>query len=225
MSGVIPCSLSSKMNIMSPLLKQELKSAEPGEDARHRLCAVTRERLPITDMIRFVVGPEEWIVPDIRNKLPGRGLWITASKSKVADAIRTKAFQRGLKRQLNVDAELPTLLESLLQKQAIDALSFANKAGGLILGFERLSEAIGAGKINWLVHACDAGTDGVAKLEAKLKAVAGQGNWLPGVVCFSNAQLSLALGRPNVVHAGIIDTPASRNFIEQTGRLQRYRSN
>ena len=200
------------------------QESEVSEDARHRLCAVTRAVLPINELIRFVVGPDGAIVPDIRNKLPGRGVWVTAAQSAVAEALKTKAFQRSLKKPVLVDASLPGLIAQLLEKRALEALSFVNKSGALILGFERVLETITAAKALQILHANDAATDGVRKLDRRRAAQAGSDDLPLSIVCFSNEQLSLALGRPNVVHAALLDGPASRNFIEQTGRFTRYRS-
>jgi uncharacterized protein len=215
---------------MKHALQRELTDAsEPGEDARHRLCAVTRERLHIDAMIRFVAGPDGKVVPDLRCKLPGRGIWVTLAKTKVADAIARKAFGRGLKKPVEADPALPELIEHLLQKQALDALSFANKAGCLILGFERVVMTITDRKAYRLLHASDAGADGTSKLAAKQRTALTNGpdaaaSPPPSIDCFSNLQLSLALAKPNVVHGALIDAPAARNFVEQTERLLRYGS-
>ena len=215
---------------MKHALQQELtEQAEPGEDARHRLCAVTRERLPIEDMIRFVAGPDGKVVPDLKHKLPGRGVWVTLAKTKVADAIARKTFARGLKKPVEANPALPNLIEDLLHKHALDALSFANKAGCLILGFERVAITITERKALRLLHANDAGADGTGKLEAKLRTALANGPDAAAspplsIDCFSNSQLSLALAKPNVVHGALIDAPAARNFVEQTERLRRYRS-
>lgn len=200
---------------MRAALRDELREgAEPGEDARHRLCAVTRERKAIEDLIRFVADPAGQVVPDLLHKLPGRGVWVSLSKAKVAEAIRTKAFSRGLKRPVEADATLADLIEAQLEHQALQALSIANKAGALILGFERVLAAVEKNDGVTLIHASDAGADGVAKLRSQR----------PSVTLFSGVQLSLALGRPNVVHGALIDAPATANFIERTVRLTRYRS-
>lgn len=216
---------------MKHALQQELNdTVESGEDARHRLCAVTRERLPIEALIRFVAGPDGHVVPDLRQKLPGRGIWVTLAKSKVVDAIARKAFVRGLKTAVTADAALPALIDDLLQKYALDALSFANKAGCLILGFERVAITIVERKAFRLLHASDAGADGSGKLDAKLRTTLANGpvdavaSPPLSIDCFSNSQLSLALAKPNVVHGALIDAPAARNFVEQTERLLRYRS-
>ena len=212
-------------------VRRKLDVIEPEDecaDPRHRMCAVTRAPKPIDGLIRFVEGPAGDIVPDLRNKLPGRGVWITAGQTSIAEACRTKAFQRSLKHPVAVSEGLPEQIDALLLKQALDALSFVNKAGALVLGFDRVTEAVESGQAVALLHASDASADGVRKLTNSARAAAHAAMELAetgkNIICFSNEQLSLALGRPNVVHAALLDGPASRNFIEQTGRLTRYRS-
>jgi uncharacterized protein len=197
---------------------------EACEDSRHRLCAITRLARPTNELIRFVEGPDGGMVPDLRQKLPGRGVWITANRTSLERAIKAKAFQRSLKHPVTVDLQLPDLVDQLLQASALAALSFANKAGALTLGFERVMEAIGGGKTAALVHASDAASDGRRKLDGRRRAALAEDSALKTIDCFSNEQLSLALGRPNVVHAALFGAPAAKNFIEQTERLLRFRS-
>jgi uncharacterized protein len=196
---------------------------EACEDPRHRLCAVTRLPRPTGELIRFVEGPDGAIVPDLRCKLPGRGVWVTADRQSVEAALKTRAFQRSLKHPVTVDPALCDLIDRLLQKLSLDALSFANKAGAIVFGFDRVGETIDAGRVLVLVHAKDAAAGGVGKLEGRFFAAKAQKPAAPSIDCYSNEQLSLALGRPNVVHAALFDAPAARNFIEQTERLLRFR--
>ena len=187
----------------------------------HRMCAVARAPKPLEQLLRFAEGPDGAMVPDLRNRLPGRGVWITAARSAVAQAVHTKAFQRSLKHPVAADAALPDLVDRLMEAAALSALSFVNKAGALVLGFDQVEALSDKGKAFAVVHASDASPDGVRKLKpAPRDDAAGP----KIVVCFSNEQLSLALGRPNVVHAGLLAAPVSSNFIEQTERLLRYRS-
>src|SRR5690606_38506391 len=103
-----------------------------------RTCVVTREQRPPEDLIRFVPGPDGQIVPDVGRRLPGRGVWVTAERGAVAEAVKRKAFSKGLKRQVTAAADLPDLVERLLMKRATDALSLANKAGLVTTGFTRV---------------------------------------------------------------------------------------
>ena len=94
-----------------------------------RHCALTRTLKPVDDMIRFVVGPGDEAVPDIKRKLPGRGIWITASRAALDDAVKRGVFARGFKRNVRVAADLPAVTEHLLEQSALDALAIAGKAG------------------------------------------------------------------------------------------------
>src|ERR1044071_1413529 len=136
-----------------------------GGPGAERLCAVTRTVKPVGELIRFVVGPDG-IVPDLKRKLPGRGLWITADKPTLRDAITRNVFARGFKREIRATAELIDLTELLLQRAALDALSMAGKAGLVLTGFAKVEAAIARESIVGLIHAADAGADGVAQLAA-----------------------------------------------------------
>ena len=139
-----------------------------GRPGAERLCAVTREVKPVDDLIRFVVGPEG-VVPDLKRKLPGRGLWITADKRTLKDAVSRNVFARGFKRDVRVTAELADLTERLLQQTALDALSIAGKSGLVLTGFAKVEAAIAHDDIVGLIHASDASADGVAKLAGALR--------------------------------------------------------
>ncbi|MGA2125501.1 MAG: DUF448 domain-containing protein [Xanthobacteraceae bacterium] len=126
-----------------------------------RMCAATRTLRPVAEMIRFVVGPDGDVVPDIKRRLPGRGVWITARRGVVAEAVRRKAFARGFRRDARATADLADLVERLMERSALDALSIAHKAGLVVAGFARVEAALGAGEpVTGLVHAADAGGDG-----------------------------------------------------------------
>src|ERR1700754_3327571 len=167
-----------------------------------RLCAVTRAVKPVDDLIRFVVGPQG-IVPDLKRKLPGRGLWITADKPTLKDAITRNVFARGFKRDVRATAELIDQTELLLQRAVLDALSIAGKAGSVLTGFAKVEAAIAREPIVGLIHASDAGSDGVEKLAAALRHRPDTDR-ISTIKSFTSAQLDLALGRSNVVHAALL---------------------
>ena len=193
-----------------------------GGPGAERLCAVTRTVKPVDDLIRFVVGPDG-IVPDLKRKLPGRGLWITADKPTLRDAITRNVFARGFKREIRATAELIDLTELLLQRAALDALSIAGKAGLVLTGFAKVEAAIARESIVGLVHAADAGTDGVAKLAGALRHRP-DAEQVTMIKTFATAQLDLALGRSNVVHAALLAGPANDTFLARFTRLERFRS-
>ena len=170
-------------------------------------------------MIRYVVAPNGAIVPDIAHKLPGRGAWVTASPAALKIAIERKSFARAFRGKGVAGAELPLLVERLLQQAALEAISMANKAGQVVTGFERVKAALGEGKVEVLVHASEAGADGMQKLDG----VAGNGEKPAIIRVFTGEQLDLALGRPNVVHAALFGHPASRVFLAHSLRYERWR--
>jgi predicted RNA-binding protein YlxR (DUF448 family) len=193
-----------------------------GGPGAERLCAVTRAVKPVDELIRFVVGPEG-VVPDLKRKLPGRGLWITADYATLKDAIARNVFARGFKRDIRLTPELLDLTERLLVRAALDALAIAGKSGQVVAGFAKVEAAIAHDKIVGLIHATDAGTDGVAKLGGALRRRP-EDDKLPIVTTFTTAQLDLALGRSNVVHAALLAGPANDTFLARFARLRRFRN-
>ncbi len=123
---------------------------------------------PVDELIRFVVGPDG-VVPDLKRKLPGRGLWVTADKATLNDAVARKVFARGFKREVRVTPELVEQTERLLVRAALDALAIAGKAGLVAAGFAKVEAAIARDAVVGLIHASDAGADGVAKLAGALR--------------------------------------------------------
>ncbi len=193
-----------------------------GRPGAERLCAVTREVKPVNDLIRFVVGPEG-VVPDLKRKLPGRGLWITADKRTLKDAVSRNVFARGFKREVRVTAELADLTERLLQQTALDALSIAGKSGLVLTGFAKVEAAIAHDDIVGLVHASDAAADGVAKLAGASRRRP-DSDRVAAIRAFSTAQLDLALGRSNVVHAALLAGPATDTFLARLARFEHFRT-
>lgn len=209
-------------------MAERIESAGGPTAERHsplRTCVVTRELKPPEALIRFVPGPDAEIVPDVARRLPGRGVWVTAERSAVAEAVRRKAFSRSLKRSVVVPPDLPELVERLLVKRAMDALSLANKAGLVTTGFTRIEASIAAGSVAALLHGQDAAADGAGKLDRRFQAISAHaGRPAPVSRELTVEQLSLALGRANVVHAALSAGGATTNFLNEAGRLARYRS-
>jgi uncharacterized protein len=187
------------------------------------MCAVTRVVRPVDELIRFVAAPDGTVVPDLKRRLPGRGVWITADAASVAEAVRRKAFSRGLKAQVVAGGDLGPHVERLLEKAALDMLSMANKAGRVITGFAKVETSIARGDAVALLHARDAGSDGKRKLAQVAHRVTG-GAGLPADDSFTGAQMDLALGRQNVVHAALLAGPVSDALLARISDLARYRT-
>lgn len=197
------------------------RTLRPGTE---RLCIATRLVKPVGEMIRFVVGPDGSVVPDLKRKLPGRGLWVTATQEAVKLAVERKAFGRGFKRDVRVPPDLDGFVERLLERAALDALAIVHKAGGVLAGFSKVEVALTREPVVALVHAADASADGVRKLAAAVMRRFGETDSRPvEVKLFTSAQLDLALGRANVVHAAVLAGPASDGFLARCRSLDRFR--
>ena len=198
----------------------EARDAGPKAAGTERLCVVARVAKPVDDLLRFVAGPDGTLAPDIKRKLPGRGVWVTASRRALETAVRRGAFARSLKESIRIPADLPDLVDRLLARAALDALAIANKAGRVVAGFERVGSALKADRLAVLIHATDASPDGVRKL-----AGAQTGAPVPLVRAFTASQLGLALGRPNVIHAALLRGREGDSFLARWRTLERYRAN
>lgn len=191
-----------------------------------RLCLATRMVKPVDEMLRFVVSPDGSVVPDLGAKLPGRGAWVSATRGALAEAMKRKAFGRAFRGKGRVDPTLPALVEGLLEKDALGALGFANKAGRVLTGTMKVTDALQREDVAVLIHASDASRDGVSKLDALAKRVGEATNRQIAVLeCLSGVQLDLALGRANVVHAALLAHPTSAGFLSRVRRLESWRAN
>ena len=197
--------------------------------ATMRMCAVSREVRPIDELIRFVVAPSGEVVADLKRKLPGRGLWVSASRKMVAEAVRRHQFSRGFKRDVRVAATFAADTEVLLERFVVDALAMAAKAGQVISGFTKVADALerpNSGEVRALIHATGGAADGIRKLDA-IVSQNGRNNGPSAEVRIVNVltseQLDLALGRSNVIHAALLAGPASDTFLSRSQMLVRYR--
>jgi uncharacterized protein len=202
---------------------RQFSTPEPAPSAL-RLCAVTRTRQPPEALLRFVLSPDGVIVPDLARRLPGRGVWIGATRRELALAVRQKAFARSLKCPVVVPEDLLDRVELLIKRRLAEAISLARKAGLLVTGFAKVEASIAAGRAVLLLHAADAAGDGVAKLDRKFRALRGPGAEVEATVReLTSAELSLAIGRSNVVHAAASGGGACRRIAYEASRLRHYR--
>ena len=194
--------------------------------ATMRMCAVRREVRPIDELIRFVVSPAGDIVPDLKRKLPGRGMWVTASRGVVAEAVRRHQFSKAFKRELRIPPTFPADIEALLVRSVTEALGIAAKAGQIVAGFGKVESALREGTAEVLIHASDGAADGIRKLDALARQNGGNRGTrpqIPVVTALKSAELDLALTRSNVIHAALLAGPASKTFLSRSQMLVRYR--
>jgi len=181
---------------------------------------VTRQRGAPEAMIRFVRGPDGALAPDIKSRLPGRGVWVTARADLVAQAARKRLFARSLKTQVDAAPQLADDVDRLLEADCLQMLSLANKAGAVMAGFGKVADSLAQGSVGALIEASDGGEDGKRKLA---QAARRAGSTAPVIGLFSSLQLDLALGRTNVIHAALAEGGPTTAFIARCCRLAAYR--
>ncbi len=199
----------------------------PSRPKPQRMCIVSRKTLPISQLIRFVASPDTTLTPDVKRKLPGRGVWVSATRSQVEVAIKRKAFARGLKTAIIVPDNLTGLIEKLLEADALQAFSLANKAGKVIFGQTKVESEIAGGKVIAVLHSIDAAVDSIRKVAQAIKRR--EGTQISGIkpisvlFPFQSKEMSLCLGRDNVIHTCLIDSNASKQCLEKCEILLKYK--
>ena len=180
----------------------DAKSAETGSATAQRFsgparrCLVTRAVRPKETMIRFVVGPDDTLTPDLAGRLPGRGLWVSARREALETAIAKRQFARAARRAVTVPDGLVDQVEAMLVRRCIELLGLARRAGLAVMGFEKARAALRSGQAALLLAASDGAADGRGKLRAMAPDV-------PVFDLLDAAQIGGAFGRDHVVHAGV----------------------
>ena len=176
-------------------------------------------------MLRFALGPDGSVIPDIRRKLPGRGVWTRLSFETVNRAASKQAFSRAFRARAAAPVSLAETVDALLERDALQSLSIANKAGLVVAGAFKVDAAIESGGVAALIQASDGAADGAAKRTQVLTAKLGaEAKTVARVDLFTSRQLDLALGRANVIHAALKQGAASSAFLARADRLRRYRA-
>ncbi len=195
----------------------------PGHEPE-RTCIVSREIRPPSELIRFVLGPDRQVVPDLKHRLPGRGVWVSAKADTIAEAVRRRLFSRAFKAEAKAAPDLSARIETALREDLRQALALANKAGAVVTGFAKVEAAIFEKPLAALIHAAEAAEDGRRKLAAALrKRYGGAISDLPVITDLSNHELGLALGRSHVIHAALVAGAGSDGFLMRWYRLRAYR--
>jgi uncharacterized protein len=161
-----------------------------------RRCIVTRSTEPRTGLIRFVIGPDGAVVPDVAERLPGRGIWVAAERALVARAASKGLFARAARRPARAEPDLADRVEALLARRLVELIAMARKAGLAVAGLEKTRAALVSGEAALLVQAAD----GSARGKAALRPPEGEN---AHVNCLSGRELGLAFGRDSVIHAAV----------------------
>ena len=194
----------------------------PRRAGRTRMCAVTREVRPEAELIRFVAAPDGRLVPDLKARLPGRGIWVGAMRATVDEALKRNVFQRGLKRPVTAPADLAGEVAARLREAALGRLGLARRAGAVVTGFAQVEAAIAGEALAALIAASDAAADGQRKMGQALRRRFGTEDGPPVIRLFTALELGLAMGRPDVIHAAVLQRPAGGSFVEAANRFRRY---
>ena len=171
-------------------------------------------------LIRFVAAPDGGVAPDLARKLPGRGLWVDATREAVAAAVKKNAFARAAKAPLKPAADLQDRVEAMLAERLLAALGLARRSGQLILGFEKTSKAVEAGRASVLIQASDGAADGRRKMLQSMRRST-RPPFLAGL--FTSGEMGLALGGENVIHTAFLAGRAADRWAEEARRLSGFR--
>jgi predicted RNA-binding protein YlxR (DUF448 family) len=184
-------------------------------DGPERRCIATGEVQPKHGLIRFVVGPDGQIVPDLSEKLPGRGIWVAADRAALQLAVKKNLFARAAKQPVTVPPDLPDLVEAGLARRLTDLIALSRKAGEAVAGFEKVKDWLATKQVKVLLQATDGSERGKSKL------------WTPtGARYFSvltARELGLAFGRQSVIHGALAAGGLAPRVVEGAAKLQGLR--
>lgn len=185
-------------------------------DVPQRRCLVSRQAGPRDRLIRFVLDPDHRVVPDLEERLPGRGMWLSADRDVVNRAVAGKLFARAARTPATAEADLAETVERMLARRALECVSLARRAGQLVAGFDQVRAWLRASQAAVLVAAADGAADG----RAKLRRLAPD---LPLITAFSRSELGACLGRDEVVHAAVAPGGLAQRLLRDVQRLAGFR--
>lgn len=180
-----------------------------------RKCIVSGEVLPKENMLRFTVTPDNTVVPDFKKKLPGKGIWVKNSKTSLQVAIAKNLFSKAAKKSVKVDAGLADMVEKLLKKHGLETISLARKAGVLLTGFEKVSDAVKKNKAAFVLEAKNAGADGHNRIMLLAKN-------LKVFHTYEIEELDKALDKVNTVHVAFLQSEMAKAVHNEFSRLEDF---
>jgi predicted RNA-binding protein YlxR (DUF448 family) len=184
-------------------------------DEPERRCIATGESQPKAGLIRFVVGPDNQVVPDVMGKLPARGIWVSASRSALEKAVAKKLFSRSAKQAVEVPPGLLSEVERQLAQRVTEGIALARKAGQAVSGYEKVKSWLDKGEAAVLIQASDGSGRGKSKLSTPQ-----DGRYIG---CLTADELGLAFGRDHVIHSALAPGRLSKRVVEDASRLEGVR--
>jgi len=185
-------------------------------DGSERRCIATGEVRPKAGLIRFVVGPGDVIVPDLMGKLPGRGIWVSADRAALEQAVKKRLFARGAKQAVTLPDDLVAQVEAGLLRRVTEGLALARKAGDAIAGYEKVKGWLSSGEAVVLIQA----SDGSERGKSKLRPPPGEGTFIG---CLTSDELGLAFGREHVIHGALRAGGLTTRVVEDAAKLSGVR--
>ena len=180
-------------------------------DEPERRCIVTGEVQPKAGLIRFVAGPDGSVVPDLAEKLPGRGIWVVADRAAIDKAAAKGLFSRAAKAPVKAPDNLADLVETGVAKRLVELVSLARKSGRAVAGFEKVKGWLAEGRAKVLLQASDGSDRGKGKLWTPTG-----GRWFG---CLTASELGLSFGRDHVIHGALAAGGLTDKVILEAGRL------
>ncbi|MBV2359648.1 RNA-binding protein [Thalassococcus sp. CAU 1522] len=180
-----------------------------------RRCIVTGETGGKTGLVRFVMGPEGGIVPDVAGKLPGRGLYVTADRGILEKAASKGLFAKAARQTVTVPEDLVQRIEAMLARRVVDLISLARKSGDAVSGYEKVKAKLDREEARVLIQA----EDGSGRGKSKLSTPHG-GKYIGWLTA---DELGLAFGRQKVIHAALGAGGLTQRVVEEAQRLKGIR--
>lgn len=184
--------------------------------ATARRCVVTRAVRPKAELLRFVIGPDGTVVPDLAGTLPGRGVWVSARREALDKACKANMFARSAKTSARVPEDLSERVHAMLARRCVELLGLARRAGQAVGGYEKVRDWIAGNRAGLLIEAADGAADGRGK-------VTGAGRGLPVMACLTAAELGAAFGRERAVHVAVATGGFAGRLQDEMRRLAGFR--
>lgn len=205
------------MAVTSAPMAEDHVSEPDGGRSNERRCLVTRSVDDRDLLIRFVVDPNNQVLPDIDERLPGRGMWLSAGRDVVNNAVEKRLFGRAARQSVTVLDGLADRIEALLTRRFFDGVGLARRAGLIVMGFDQVQACLERSGAAVLLAAADGAEDG----RRKLRHLAPD---LPLIVAGPRAALGAALGRDELVHAALAPGKLAERLLRDARRLAGFRS-
>ena len=204
------------MSLTQKIGVELLNPSSKGDCSRQRRCFVSYEKHPMEKLVRFVVSPDNKVVPDIEQCLPGRGLWLKASRDIVERACNKQLFKKNVQANVEVDENLVEVVEELLAQHCLNLIGLARRAGEAVAGFEKMKNFLSVRETCAVFCACDGALDSRKRMINLAGAV-------PIVDVFSSMELGKIFNRKRTVYVAVVKKQLGKRLLVESTRLAGFR--